>query len=187
LLVPEAAILPQRYEISQYAGFSRFARLLVGRRHTVPAVAITVQPVTASATRPLRRRVLRPHQTLDELATEDALRREAAYFAAVEGGEVVGVASLDREPAPWSPHDPTAWRLRQMATAESHRGRGIGSAVLQSVIGHVRERGGGLLWCTARTPAIAFYERAQFEVRGQRWVDPVLGPHVAMHRFVPSS
>jgi GNAT superfamily N-acetyltransferase len=149
--------------------------------NTVTAVAITVQSVTSSETLPLRRQVLRPHQTIAELAAEDRETTDAAYFAAVDDGEVVGVGAVAREPPPWSPQDATAWRLRQMATDASRRRTGIGSAVLQSVIRHVAEQGGGVLWCNARTPAVPFYRRAGFEVRGESWEDPVLGPHVAMH------
>jgi GNAT superfamily N-acetyltransferase len=71
-----------------------------------------------------------------------------------------------------------------MAVDEARRGEGIGTAVLDAVVGHVAARGGGLLWCSARTPAVGFYRRADFAVRGEPWVDPVLGPHVAMHRMV---
>jgi GNAT superfamily N-acetyltransferase len=150
-------------------------------------VAIDVQSVASALTVPLRQRVLRPHQTFEELAAEDVPNVEAAYFAAFDGGEVVGVASVDREAPPWSPPDATAWRLRQMATDESRRNQGIGTAVLDAVIRHVGERGGGVLWCTARIPAVPFYRRASFEASGEPWVDPVLGPHIAMQRVVPST
>jgi len=52
---------------------------------------------------------------------------------------------------------------------------------------HVADHGGGLLWCNARSPAVAFYRRAGFETRGDEWVDPEIGPHVAMERAVPSA
>jgi len=147
-------------------------------------VAIVVRSVTSSVTMALRQRVLRPHQTIDELAAEDLPHVEPAYFAAYDGANVVGVASVDKEAAPWRPADALAWRLRQMATDEAWRGQGIGRAVLDAVIRHVGEHGGGLLWCTARTPAVAFYRRSEFEPRGEPWDDPVLGPHVVMHRVV---
>jgi predicted GNAT family N-acyltransferase len=51
----------------------------------------------------------------------------------------------------------------------------------------VRERGGGLLWCNARVPAVAFYERAGFNTRGEVWNDPQIGPHIAMELLVVDS
>ena len=71
-----------------------------------------------------------------------------------------------------------------MATAEGRRNQGIGTALLAEVIGHVRDRGGGLLWCNARMPALSFYRRAGFATRGEPWVDPDIGPHVAIERTV---
>jgi GNAT superfamily N-acetyltransferase len=71
-----------------------------------------------------------------------------------------------------------------MATAEDRRNEGVGAAVLQAVIEHVRQRGGGLLWCNARMPAVAFYQKAGFRTRGESWTDPVIGPHVAMELHV---
>ena len=147
-------------------------------------MAIVVQSVTSAVTLALRQRVLRPHQTIAELAVEDLPHVDPAYFAAYDGTDVVGVASVDREAAPWSPSDALAWRLRQMATDEGWRDKGIGSTVLDAVIRHVGERGGGLLWCTARTSAVDFYRRSEFETRGEPWDDPVLGPHIVMHRVV---
>jgi len=71
-----------------------------------------------------------------------------------------------------------------MATAPEWRRRGVGSALLAAVIDHVATNGGGLLWCNARLGALGFYERAGFQARGDAWEEPVIGPHVAMWRFV---
>jgi predicted GNAT family N-acyltransferase len=48
----------------------------------------------------------------------------------------------------------------------------------------VAERGGGLVWCHARTPARRFYERAGFTAVGAEWVEPPIGPHITMWRAV---
>jgi GNAT superfamily N-acetyltransferase len=145
---------------------------------------VRVERVTSAATLALRQRVLRPHETLEELARQDAGRPEAVSFAAVDAGEVIGTASVREEPPPWAPDAAPAWRLRGMATAEEQRNRGIGSAVLTAVLDHLAGHGGGLLWCNARVPAVPFYERAGFSRRGEAWVDPAIGPHIAMERQV---
>jgi GNAT superfamily N-acetyltransferase len=71
-----------------------------------------------------------------------------------------------------------------MATADDRRHEGVGTAVLEAVIEHVRRNGGGLLWCNARMPAVPFYERAGFTTRGDSWDVPVIGPHIAMELHV---
>jgi GNAT superfamily N-acetyltransferase len=128
----------------------------------------------------LKQRVLRPHQTIEELAQENAGLPDLACFAVVEGERVIGTATVHREAAPWAPHETRAWRLRSMATEEGRRGEGIGTAALAAAVEHVRSQGARLFWCNARTPAIAFYERAGFRTRGDPWDEPHIGPHIAM-------
>jgi GNAT superfamily N-acetyltransferase len=151
---------------------------------TLVFVAVTVERVEAELTFPLRRRILRPHETLEQLVLRGDDDPQTAHYAAIVGGEVVGTASVRREAPPWAAQAPGLWRLRGMATAEEWRNRGVGATVLAAVVEHVRSHGGGLLWCTARTPASGFYLRAGFTTRGEEWVDPVLGPHIAMEQMV---
>jgi GNAT superfamily N-acetyltransferase len=150
-------------------------------------VAVQIQRLTAAETFSLRQRILRPHDTFDELSLlDDDL--DACHFGAVDDGTVIGAASVRREKAPWTVDIRQSWRLRGMATAEDRRSRGVGTAILEAVIQHVRQRGGGLLWCNARIAAVSFYERAGFRTRGESWDDPILGPHVAMEmRVMPAS
>jgi GNAT superfamily N-acetyltransferase len=142
-----------------------------------------IGPVPAPVTYPLRQQVLRPHQALDQVAFPGDDDADSACWAATVDGEVTGVVSVLRQPPPWAP-DVQSWRLRGMATDERRRRLGIGAALLAEVVGHVRARGGGLLWCHARTPAVSFYRRGGFETRGEPWVDPDIGPHIAMEMVV---
>ena len=67
-----------------------------------------------------------------------------------------------------------------MATRADARNKGFGGKVLQGLIGHVADRGGGLVWCTARLGAVDFYMRHGFLVRGEPLRVPGLGPHLTM-------
>lgn len=55
-------------------------------------------------------------------------------------------------------------RLRGMATDESVRGRGAGSALLRLLESEAAGRQVGLLWCNARIGAVRFYESAGWKV-----------------------
>lgn len=139
-------------------------------------MSVTVEQVRAEVTLPLRRRVLRPHQTLAELAAED--RPGTVHHAAFAGGAVVGCASVRPEPPPWDPGAPSAWRLRGMATDPDRRSTGVGAAVLAAATRFVVEQDARLVWCSARIPALAFYVRHGWVEHGERWEDPHIGPHV---------
>lgn len=160
--------------------------MTAGRTYA-PGMDVRIERVDAELGLPLRQRVLRPHQTIDELRSPTDHDPDTGTYVALAGGDVVCTASVRREAPPWAPGDKSAWRLRGMATDAGWRRRGIGARVLEAIIQHVRERGGGLLWCNARVPALAFYQRAGFRTRGEEFVEPMIGPHIAMERDVASA
>ncbi len=149
-----------------------------------------VARVPVERTLALRREVLRPHLAPEEAALSGDDDPATVAFAAVgAGGALLSVARIGPEPAPFAAvavarAGLAEWRLRGMATRADVRGRGIGSAVLDAVLGHVAAEGGGLVWCNARTPAMGLYRRAGFVTWGEEWVDPTIGPHVVMWRQV---
>jgi predicted GNAT family N-acyltransferase len=151
-------------------------------------VDVHVEAVAAAVTFPLRQQVLRPHQRMEELALPGDDDPESFHVAArTTDGKVVGTASVRREPPPWEPARSDGWRLRGMATTAQLRGRGIGGRLLDAALAHVAAHGGGLLWCNARVAAAPFYARAGLITRGEPWIEPDIGPHVAMWRRVAPS
>lgn len=142
-----------------------------------------VRLVPIARTYPLRRRVLYPGAPADRVRLPTDEHPDTAALAALTpDGTVVGTAILFPEPCPWRPDEPAAWRLRGMATDPDRRSTGVGGAVLAAAVAHATAAGGALVWCNARLPARRFYERAGFRTHGDEWVDPEIGPHVAMWR-----
>jgi predicted GNAT family N-acyltransferase len=152
-------------------------------------VQVRIEQVAPEVTLPLRRRVLRPYLTSDEHSILPGEREpDTVHLAALSGdGELVATAVLMRERFKHRPERDDAWRLRGMATDERLRGQGIGGLLVQRMIEHVAAHGGGLLWCYARVPAQAFYQRAGFVPVGETWEEPRIGPHIAMWREVAQS
>jgi GNAT superfamily N-acetyltransferase len=153
-------------------------------------VRVRVEQVSAEVTFALRQQVLRPHQTIEQMALPGDHDTDSAHFAAIDDdddGRIVGTGSVRREAPPWPTDEGTSWRLRGMATAEDRRSQGIGAEILAAVFDHVRSHGGGLLWCNARIPAVPFYRRAGLKTRGGSWVEPAIGPHIAMECRLPAT
>jgi GNAT superfamily N-acetyltransferase len=145
---------------------------------------VDVAAVAEEVTLPLRRSVLRPHMTIEELARAGHAGPDALWCAAYDDiGEIVGTGSVSRGSPPWA-LDESAWRIRAMAVAPERRGRGIGSAVLAMLVDHVRRHGGCLTWCYARMPARAFYARAGFVAVGDVFQIEHIGPHISMALLV---
>lgn len=137
-----------------------------------------VRPVEMAATRPLRQSVLRPHETLAELAAhEPADAFSAGAFerdALIAVGMIVPGGGTDADGADG---EHSVWRVRGMATAPPARGRGAGSAVLAALIDHAADHGALRVWCNARTPALSLYQRAGFVIVSEEFELPQIGPH----------
>lgn len=132
-----------------------------------------------ASTRPLRQAILRPHQTLDELAAHEP--PDAFAVGVFSGDALVAVGFVAPEGGPG------AWRVRGMATAPAVRGRGAGTLVLEALVRHALDHGATRIWCNARTPARSFYERGGFRVTSEEFELPQIGPHYVMERTSAAS
>jgi GNAT superfamily N-acetyltransferase len=136
----------------------------------------SVRQIPLEQTRALRQALLRQHESIEQLAAGEPA--DAYAVGAFEGEQsaplAVGFVAPDGAPG--------SWRVRAMATAPQARGRGLGAAVLEQLVGHAREHGAARVWCNARTPARAFYERAGFRATSDEFELPPIGPHFVMER-----
>lgn len=135
------------------------------------------RPITAAETRPLRQAMLRPHQPSDASIYPDD--DHSAHFGVFAGPELIGVASIFEESRQEAEN---GWRIRGMAVLPEHRGQGHGGALLDACLEHARSRGGVEAWCNARSTAAPFYARHGFEIVGEEFDLPPIGPHYLMRR-----
>ena len=140
-----------------------------------------IRPAPIDAVREIRHLILRPHQRPPQIVYEHDGDDDALHVGAFVGGELVAVASVTREP-PAGEDDPTAWRVRGMATLPEHRDRGLGGRLLARCVEHARDRGATFVWLNGRVPATRFYERHGFVARGEVFEPPDLGPHREFRR-----
>jgi GNAT superfamily N-acetyltransferase len=133
---------------------------------------LELRAVPLAQTRPLRRDVLRPYMTVEELAEHEP--GDAVAYGVFDGDELIAVGLVGPE------GDPGDWRVRGMATAPEARGRGAGTKVLQALVQHATDHGATRIWCNARTPALSLYERAGFGATSEEFEAPRIGPHYRM-------
>ncbi|UWX04771.1 GNAT family N-acetyltransferase [Pseudoxanthomonas sp. NC8] len=106
----------------------------------------------------------------------DALDPLSFHVLAVEaGGQVVGAARLTPER-----------RIGRMAVLASHRGQGIGEAMLAALVEEARRRGWTEVSLHAQLHALPFYARAGFVPFGPAFVEAGIG-HREMRRHLPGS
>lgn len=133
---------------------------------------MVLRAVPVAQTRPLRQAILRPHQSMEEMAADEA---DGVFAVAVLRDRepiAVGMIAPDGQPG--------GWRVRGMATAGHARGLGAGRAVLDALLAHALDHGAARIWCNARAGARGFYERAGFETASDEFTLPDIGPHFVM-------
>jgi len=130
---------------------------------------LALRSIPLADTRELRRAVLRPYMTVDELAAHEP--DGAIAFGAFDADELIAVGLVGPE------GEPGDWRIRGMATKPEARGRGAGTRVLEALVSHAVAHGATRLWCNARTPALSLYERAGFTATSEEFETPRIGPH----------
>ncbi|HEY5389728.1 MAG TPA: GNAT family N-acetyltransferase [Solirubrobacteraceae bacterium] len=131
-----------------------------------------VREISPEATRGMRQAILRPHETIEELAAHEP--PGAFAVGAFDGDELVAVGMIGPDGASG------AWRIRGMATVAAVRGRGAGSAVLAALLEHAAAHGARRVWCNARTAARSLYERAGLHVVSEEFEVSPIGPHYVM-------
>ena len=129
--------------------------------------------------RPLRLSVLRAGGGPADAVWPGDEAADAGHFAVLVEGVAVAVATIVPEPHPVDPQ-PGDFRLRGMATAVEHRGRGYAGLLTAACLEHARGVDARRVWLQARPAAVALYERAGFVRETGEFDVPGLGPHARM-------
>lgn len=77
-------------------------------------------------------------------------------------------------------------KLRQMAVAQTHQGRGVGTLLLQQVEQTLAAEGFKEIQLAARVTAVGFYRKAGYETVGDEFISVTL-PHILMRKELVSS
>jgi predicted GNAT family N-acyltransferase len=117
----------------------------------------------------VRRAVFVVEQSVPEDLEWDEHDAEAVHaLASTTAGAPIGTGRVLRD-----------GRIGRMAVVSEWRGRGVGGAILQSLLDAARERGYADLKLHAQTHAIGFYVRHGFAVAGDEFMEAGI-PHREM-------
>ena len=104
---------------------------------------------------------------------------DCVHALAYEHGKVVGTGRL----LPREEGAPAVAHIGRMAVLPECRGRGIGSRILESLIGKARERGEELVALSAQVHAVEFYRSHGFQPVGEIYDEAGI-PHRKMRRAI---
>lgn len=136
--------------------------------------------ISPEETYPLRLEVLWPHfDRLDQCGIEVDEKEGTFHVGALKDGKVMAIGTFLIQKNEKFKED-TQYRLRAMASSPKVRGQNFGKKVIDFAIDELKKRNIELLWCDARKVALGFYEKMGFNVIGDYYDVPKIGPHKLM-------
>ena len=142
-----------------------------------PAVIKTkIQTVRLEDLIGLRHQVLRMGQPRSSCYYPEDGFKHTLHFGLFISDKLIGCASIYKESHPDFKLR-QSWRIRGMAVIEKHQSKNFGSLLLEVCVNHAIGQRGDVIWCNARTNAVAFYKKAGFKMIGDEFEIETIGPH----------
>jgi predicted GNAT family N-acyltransferase len=140
----------------------------------VPAELVDLRP---EATHALRRAVLRDGTLSGEVVFDGDELESTFHLGLRIDGELAAISTWLERPYPDRPAE-RGFQVRGMATADAHRGQGLGARMLIAGVERCRAAGATVVWARARDTALPFYLSHGFSTVGLGYVDLTTGlPH----------
>ncbi len=139
---------------------------------------VLVQKIKAEETYFLRQQILRKNIDLP-YEFEGDFNENTFHVGVFDGEELLGIGTFMQNNL--EKLDGTHYQLRGMATSEKARGKGFGKLLLEFATKELIKLEANYLWCNAREVAVRFYEKNQFKILGDRFINKV-GPHYKMYK-----
>jgi predicted GNAT family N-acyltransferase len=144
---------------------------MMTQHHEKLRVALVEWAKTEPAIRAIRETVFIREQAVPEELEWDGLDPSCAHVLAWnDHGEAIGTARMQENGT-----------IGRMAVLKGWRGRGVGLALLQTLLDLAAKQGLTRVTLSAQTHAVVFYERAGFRAIGEPFMDAGI-PHRKMVR-----
>jgi GNAT superfamily N-acetyltransferase len=114
---------------------------------------ISIQPISAAETWPIRHKVMWPDQPLDYIKLKED--ENGLHFGLFEVGQLVSIVSLFIAG--------NKAQFRKLATLSEFQGNGFASELIKHLIGYCEQNKLEKLWCNARSSKMEFYQKFGFE------------------------
>lgn len=144
------------------------------------SVSIDIKRISAEDVILVRHPVLRTGRPRESAIFDGDLHLSTIHLGAFTKQSLVGVLSAMAvdESQEKSNH---ARQIRGMAVLDTHKGQGIGRALITALIEQTQNEC-ELLWCNARVGAAPFYLKNGFVQSGELFEIPMVGPHYRMRK-----
>ncbi len=122
-------------------------------------LSVSIKPISAEQTWPMRQSVMYPEFTIEKVKLADDAR--GRHFGLFLNDELTVVVSLFVKE--------NALQFRKLATLANQQGKGYGKQMMQFVLSLASAGKMEMVWCNARLSAAPFYQAFGLEVSGESW------------------
>lgn len=122
-------------------------------------MSISIKPIQAEQTWPMRQKVMYPEFSLEQVKLKDDAQGQ--HFGLFVGEELTVVVSVFI--------DNSKLQFRKLATKTEQQSKGYGKQMMQFILELTSAENLKMIWCNARLTASPFYQQFGFEVYGETW------------------
>jgi GNAT superfamily N-acetyltransferase len=140
------------------------------------------QILTAEDCVELRSKILRPGQPIELCKYPEDTLTTTIHLGIYEGSQLICTGTLLQKNCSLFPEITTAYQLRGMATDHDFQGQGLGRELLEKAEVVLKTKNCPLFWFNARVSAFGFYQKCGFELKGDFFDIPRVGPHKIMFK-----
>lgn len=143
----------------------------------------SVKQISSQETYPVRQPVLRPGKPIESCIFPGDDLPSTTHFGVFDNNNLIGIASLFRSTSP-DIKGSTQYQLRGMAVLATHQKKGLGDMLLSAAEKHAANLNADVIWFNAREVAVGFYKKAGYEIAGDIFTIPDVGPHYVMFKYI---
>ena len=145
--------------------------------------SVEIKNIPSELTLPIRQRILRQGKPLEACIFPKDDDLWSMHLGAFQQEKLIGIVSLMKNQNPVF-NENNQFQLRGMAVLPEYRGNHIGAQLLKATETGLLQNEPVFLWCNARENALGFYKKHGFEMYGEKFEIPEIGPHFLMWKQV---
>jgi GNAT superfamily N-acetyltransferase len=144
---------------------------------------IEIKKITAFETIIVRHPVLRPGRPIESCHFDGDDMPTTSHFGLFLENQLAGVISVFKIQNKLFSEE-NQYQIRGMAVLSEFQKKGFGEALLEYCENEIRLKSGNLIWFNARETAIGFYEKSGYEILGDPFEIPDVGPHYILFKVI---
>ncbi|OXA98593.1 GNAT family N-acetyltransferase [Flavobacterium oncorhynchi] len=142
-----------------------------------------IKEIPSKETYIVRQPVLRKGKPIESCIFEGDDLKTTHHFGLFQSENLTGIISLFTQTNPIFAENLQA-QIRGMAILENHQKKGFGEALVKHCEDYCKQNKVDLIWFNARTAAVGFYKRMNYEVLGEPFEIKDVGEHYLMFKKI---